>query len=127
MHPVRLAQHSRILLDKNSIYDDLLDFNNTASCRKAVPYVNGLEMILEKSCNQLKSTVKKDMAKNPSIDARVETETTETLTKRIIEGENILRKKRTKELKRILNKNLERFGPLRKQLSSQTTNFQMKE
>ena len=129
MHPVRLAQHSRILLDKNSIYDDLLDFNNTLRLaeKKAVPYVNGLEMILEKSCNQLKSTVKKDMAKNPSIDARVETETTETLTKRIIEGENILRKKRTKELKRILNKKFGKIWPLRKQLSSQTTNFQMKE
>ena len=77
MHPVRLAQHSRILLDKNSIYDDLLDFNDTLRLaeKKALPYVNELEMILEKSCNQLKSNVKKDMAKNPSIDARVETET----------------------------------------------------
>ena len=71
MHPVRLAQHSRILLDKNSIYDDLLDFNNTLRlAEKALPYVNELEMILEKSSNQLKSNVKKEVAKNPSIDAR---------------------------------------------------------
>eukprot|EP00944_MAST-04C_sp_MAST-4C-sp1_P013707 g13707.t1 len=113
MHPVRLAQHSRILVNKNSIYDDLLDFNDTLRLaeKKALPYVNELEMILEKSSNQLKSNVKKEVAKNPSIDTRVETETIETLTRRIIEGENILRKKRTEELKRMLNKKFGKIWP----------------
>ena len=50
------------------------------------------------------------MAKNPSIDARVETETTETLTKRIIEGENILRKSGLKSEKN-LNKKFGKIWP----------------
>ena len=55
-HPVRLARHGQLLLDRNSLYDDLLDLNDRLrdAENKALPYIEKLESFLASYEKQVK-------------------------------------------------------------------------
>ena len=103
-HPVRLARHGQLLLDRNSLYDDLLDLNDRLrdAENKALPYIEKLESFLASYEKQVKDN-KRNYGSNNHNNDNIK-ESTEVVVTRIIEGENILQKRRVQELKKVLFK-----------------------